>query len=166
MLILCINTHLLLKSTAMNIQTAEIKHLDIIAKLFDEYRVFYERESDIAGAKNFIRQRLENKDSVIFIALDEKGNGMGFTQLYPSFTSVGMQRAWILNDLYVNENYRKQNVAESLMERAGQHTKETNGAWMILETRNTNIPAQNLYDKLGWIRDTEHTWFFKPVEDM
>lgn len=150
----------------MNIQTADINHLDILAKLFDEYRVFYERESDLEASKNFLRQRIENKESVIFIALDEAGKGMGFTQLYPTFTSVWMQRAWILNDLYVNENFRKQQVAESLMKRAEQHTKETGGAWMILETRNTNIPAQNLYDKLGWIRDTTHTWFFKPVEDM
>jgi ribosomal protein S18 acetylase RimI-like enzyme len=152
----------------MTILTAELKHLDVLANLFDQYRVFYERESDIKAAKNFMRQRLENNDSVIFIALDENTteneSGMGFTQLYPSFTSVGMQRMWILNDLYVNSNYRKQKVAESLLTRAEQHAKETGAFGMLLETRNTNIPAQNLYDKLNWIRDTEHTWFFKPIE--
>ncbi|HEX2787038.1 MAG TPA: GNAT family N-acetyltransferase [Ignavibacteria bacterium] len=150
----------------MIILTAELKHLDILSKLFDEYRVFYERESDIEAAKNFMKHRLENKDSVIFIALDGNGNGMGFTQLYPSFTSVGMQRMWILNDLFVNENYRKQKVAESLLNKAEQHAKETGAFGMLLETRNTNIPAQNLYDKLGWYRDTEHTWFFKPADEM
>lgn len=154
----------------MNIIRAELKHLDILAKLFDEYRVFYERESDIESAKNFMKERLENKDSVIFIALDENEkeneSGMGFTQLYPTFTSVGMQRMWILNDLFVNENYRKQKVAQSLLTRAEQHAKETRAFGMLLETRNTNIPAQNLYDKLGWYRDTEHTWFFKPSDEM
>ena len=96
----------------MKIIQATLKEIDIIAKLFDEYRVFYEKESDKDGAKKFLSERMANQESIIYLALDNTDNGMGFVQLYPSFTSVGLKSLLILNDLYVSSNYRKQGVGE------------------------------------------------------
>jgi GNAT superfamily N-acetyltransferase len=146
----------------MKIVTATLNEIDILAKLFDEYRVFYERESDIEAARKFLSERIVNKESVIYLALDELGIGMGFVQLYFSFTSVGMKNLLILNDLYVNANYRKMGVGEALIDKCKELAKNLHSVGLILETRNENLIAQNLYHKTDFIKDTEHTYFFWP----
>lgn len=143
----------------MNITQAAINDIEAAAELFNEYRVFYGRPSDIEAARNFLADRINNNESVIYIAYDENGNGMGFTQLYPLFSSTRVSKLWLLNDLYVNEKSRKKGVAEALLERAKQLAKETNSCGLTLETANNNLPAQKLYEKNGWQRDEEHTFF-------
>ncbi|HMQ79550.1 MAG TPA: GNAT family N-acetyltransferase [Ignavibacteria bacterium] len=144
----------------MKIIKATLAELEQTAKLFDDYRVFYDQEPDIEGALKFINERMKNNDSVIFIALDENNEGMGFAQLYPSFTSIGMKKMWVLNDLYVNIIHRHKKVAEGLIERSKELIRETGAAGMVLETQNENHPAQKLYYKTGWIKDDMHANFF------
>ncbi|WP_449401201.1 N-acetyltransferase family protein [Chryseobacterium wanjuense] len=84
---------------------ANIQDLQQLAELFDQYRVFYHKESDIPAAESFLKERIENKDSEIFVA-ESDGKLVGFVQLYPLFSSTRMKRYWLLNDLYVNENHR------------------------------------------------------------
>jgi GNAT superfamily N-acetyltransferase len=101
----------------MEIILAQLEHLEEISKLFDRYRIFYKQSSDIAAATKFLQERFEQKDSTIFLAL-EADRAIGFTQLYPSFSSVSMRRIWILNDLFVEEDFRKKSVAKLLMSAA------------------------------------------------
>ncbi|MDX1994593.1 MAG: GNAT family N-acetyltransferase [bacterium] len=129
-------------------------HLDLVAPMFDGYRQFYQKPSDLAGARQFISERLTNGDSVIFLAVD-MGAGLGFTQLYPSFSSVSMKRLWVLNDLFVAEKARGQGVASALLDRARQHALETGAKGLMLETAADNLPAQRLYERLGWVREAE-----------
>jgi hypothetical protein len=76
--------------------------LGIVAKLFDSYRQFYGQPADYALAEAFLRDRFTHNDSVVFLAFDPpSGEGLGFVQLYPSFSSVAARRTWILNDLFV-----------------------------------------------------------------
>jgi hypothetical protein len=102
----------------MKIIKATLAELEQTAKLFDDYRVFYDQEPDIEGALKFINERMKNNESVIYIALDDNNEGMCFTQLYHSFTSFGMKKMWILNDLYFDIIHRHKKVAEGLIERA------------------------------------------------
>ncbi|MDX1462147.1 MAG: GNAT family N-acetyltransferase [Marinirhabdus sp.] len=104
----------------MQIIQATPFHLDQLAPLFDAYRVFYKQDSDLERARNFLSERFLRKDSTIFMAVSETGEAMGFTQLYPSFSSVTIQRTYILNDLYVSEAHRKKGAGQALMERAKQ----------------------------------------------
>lgn len=90
----------------MNIIKAHIEHLDLIVSLFDAYRMFYRKPSDKEAAKQFLFERLKNRESIIFLALVDN-EAVGFTQLYLSFSSVSMQPIYILNDLYVTKEYRK-----------------------------------------------------------
>src|SRR5690606_33029540 len=90
----------------------------LVTGLFDKYRVFYKQPSDIELAKNFIQARLDKNESVIFVATIENNNEVipvGFTQLYPKFSSVRAIKIWVLNDLYVDPEYRKQGIGESLI---------------------------------------------------
>jgi GNAT superfamily N-acetyltransferase len=126
--------------------------IDDVVRLFDAYRQFYEQVTDLNGARNFLTERLVKNESVIFLA-SEDGHPVGFTQLYPSFSSVSMQRTWILNDLFIAPNARGHGVGVALMERAKQFALETDARELTLETAKTNVTAQNLYEKCGWKRD-------------
>ncbi|MEO1522663.1 MAG: hypothetical protein AAFU78_18045 [Cyanobacteria bacterium J06633_2] len=87
----------------MKIIQAHLEHLDAVSWLFDNYCVFYQQPSDLNAAKTFLRDRLQNSDSAIFVAVEDALQIVGFTQLYPSFSSVSMERIWILNDLFVEQ---------------------------------------------------------------
>jgi ribosomal protein S18 acetylase RimI-like enzyme len=134
---------------------ATLEHADIIAPLFDEYRQFYGQAPNLERGRTFIAKRLINRESVIFIATDgEQGSeALGFTQLYPSFTSVGMRRLWILNDLFVAAPARGRGIATALMDKAAEYARQTAARGLILETAADNGEAQRLYEKLGWKRD-------------
>ena len=143
---------------------AHIEHVDKIVDLYGGYRVFYGREKDVEKEKTFIKQRIENNESVIFLAVDDGGSAMGFIQLYPLFSSVAMRRIWLLNDLYVDKEYRKRGVASALLDRAIEFGKSTGALYVSLETGMENLNAQKLYEKHGWEQDTEHFIYFHPCE--
>lgn len=138
----------------MKVIQAQPAHLELVAKLFDQYRQFYKQPSDMSAARRFLGERLSKGQSVIFLALADDGiTAAGFTQLYPSFSSTSMKRLWILNDLYVAPVQRKNGVARALMERARQLAIETQAEGLTLETATDNFAAQALYESLGYKRD-------------
>lgn len=133
---------------------AVLEDVDQLVPLFDAYRQFYKQASDLEGARKFLTDRIERNESVVFMTFEE-GNALGFTQLYPQFSSVGMDRNWLLNDLYVDAGARKIGVATQLLEAARAWGKETGARWLMLETGADNYAAQALYEKAGWHRANE-----------
>lgn len=136
----------------MEIVLARLEHLEGVSKLFDRYRIFYQQSSDLEAAKRFLQKRLQKGDSTILLAIDNS-NAVGFTQLYPSFSSVSMKRVWILNDLFVEETYRKQGIATKLMDAAENFARETGAVRIALATHISNIAAQALYESRGYFKD-------------
>lgn len=124
--------------------------LEQCADLFDQYRQFYQQPSDISAATSFIAQRLTNQDSIIYMAIDEQNQGMGFTQLFPSFSSVAMKQVYILNDLFVAPNARKQGVAKALMKTAQAFAEKNQAHAIKLATAKDNHQAKALYDQLNY----------------
>ena len=139
----------------MIVRTASLADLPALVPLFDGYRCFYDQPSDPARAEAFLRDRLTRGDSVIFLATDDSGRALGFTQLYPIFSSVQARTAWLLNDLFVAPEGRRHGVARELMDRARDHAVTSGAAWLALSTQRTNESAQRLYESLGWRRDEE-----------
>lgn len=139
----------------MIVHNATLADLPALVPLFDGYRRFYDQPSDPDRAESFLRERLARGDSVIFIAMDDAGRALGFTQLYPIFSSVQARTAWLLNDLYVIPEGRRQGVARELMDRARDHAVTSGAAWLALSTQRSNESAQRLYESLGWRRDEE-----------
>ncbi len=133
---------------------AELNDLEALVLLFDAYRQFYAQPSDPEGARTFLADRLKRGESVIFLAVTE-GTVVGFTQLYPSFSSVSMQRLWILNDLFVTPNARNVGAGRVLLERAARWASETGAKGLTLTTQLTNVTAQRLYEACGWTQDLE-----------
>ncbi|BAY28514.1 acetyltransferase [Nostoc carneum NIES-2107] len=138
----------------MKVLLADTDHLESLSILFDQYRVFYGQASDIEAAKEFLKERFHHHDSVVFLA-QEHGEIIGFTQLYPSFSSVSMKRVWILNDLYVKESHRRQKVATLLINAAQDYAKQSGAVRIVLATHISNTTAQKLYESQGYIKDVE-----------
>lgn len=145
------------------IRRAGAEDLDALAVLFDAYRQFYGQVSDVQGAHAFLEARLANGESVVFIA-DGANGAAGFTQLYPLFTSVGMRRLWLLNDLYVAPEARRTGTARALMGEARTHAARTGAAGILLETQLTNAPARALYEALGYRRSDATDYWFLALE--
>ncbi|WP_413175617.1 GNAT family N-acetyltransferase [Anabaena azotica] len=138
----------------MEVFLANINHLESVSILFDKYRVFYNQPSNLEAAKNFLKERFNNNDSVVFAANDN-GKLVGFTQLYPSFSSVSMKQVWILNDLYVEELYRRRGIANLLMNVAEEYAKKSGAIRVSLATQISNVTAQKLYESRDYIKDEE-----------
>ena len=139
----------------MEIRALNESDLPQLTGLFDQYRVFYRQPSDRAAAKAFVSQRIAHGDSA-FLGAIVHDVLVGFTQLYPSYTSVGMGRIWILNDLYVSEDARKRGVGAALMHAAQEYAEMTGAMSMFLSTATDNHAAQKLYEKLGWKQEREY----------
>ena len=123
-----------------------------VIPLFDAYRQFYAQQADLEGARGFLVARVTKNESVIFLA-SESGQPVGFAQLYPSFSSLSMKRVWILNDLFVAMSARGQSVATALLRECKRLALETGAKGLELETMKDNLPAQRLYEELGWKRN-------------
>jgi len=137
-----------------SVKQATIEDALVVSALFDSYRVFYEQNTNPQLALEYISERIRNNESVVFLAQDENKMGLGFTQLYPTFSSVSAQRSWILNDLYVSKTARKLGVARNLMGAAREFAVNTGANGIALETAEDNINAQSLYESLGYKRST------------
>lgn len=142
----------------MHIIEACVTDYKKVALLFNEYRVFYKQKSDIKAAERFIYERLHNKESVIFLALEE-GEAVGFAQLYPSFTSIGIKRTIILNDLYVTEKTRGSGVGAALLQEVKEYGKKEKRDSIVLQTAKDNARAQHLYEKLGYQKDDHYFYY-------
>ncbi|WP_312076380.1 GNAT family N-acetyltransferase [Chryseobacterium sp.] len=132
-----------------NTRKATIQDLKQLAELFDQYRIFYHKDSDISAAEEFLKERIQKEDSEIFVAENE-GKLVGFVQLYPLFSSTRMKRYWLLNDLYVNENFRGKGFSKELIFEAQEMAKSTNSAGILLETGKSNDIGNKLYPSCGF----------------
>jgi GNAT superfamily N-acetyltransferase len=129
--------------------------LDGLAPLFESYRRFYQREPEPTRVRAFLADRLRNRDSIVFLArLAEGDEPVGFTQLYPVFSSISVGRALILNDLFVAERARGHGVGRALLERAAAFGRETGALYLELSTGVDNATAQRLYRAAGWRRES------------
>jgi len=142
---------------------ASLEHLDQLVPLFDGYRIFYKQESDPSGARSFLKGLMERDKSVVFVAfLDQQA--VGFSQLFNSFSSVAMRPVLILNDLYVVPDKRSKGIGEALLAHAKTYCQQLNYKGLALETAIDN-PAQKLYERLGWEKDTHCFHYFWTAPD-
>jgi GNAT superfamily N-acetyltransferase len=142
----------------LKIVQASLQNVEELVPLFDQYRLFYKQESDLQGAKVFLTNRLNNNESVVFLAYF-KDIPVGFTQLYPMFSSVSMQQSFVLNDLFVAAPYRKLQIGEALLNKAKAFCIAKKAKGLSLETGIDN-PAQKLYERLDWVKDIDCFHYF------
>lgn len=137
----------------MTIARATLADLDELVPLFAAYLDFYEVPTAEANIREFLGQRLQRGESVLYLARSGDGVGLGFVQLYPFFASLALRPAWLLSDLYVIPAARRDGRGEALMNAARAHAEATGACGLQLETAKTNRNAQALYERLGYKRD-------------
>lgn len=141
-------------SKNITVRQAVLADLEALAHLFDQYRQFYRKTSDVAAARRFLAARFEHGESVLFIA-HEDNEPVGFTQLYPGFSSLSLARIFLLNDLFVHEQARRKGVGEWLLAAAAEFARNLGAHHLTLSTARANLTAQALYSSTGWKRDDE-----------
>lgn len=139
----------------LTIQQIDVTQVELVADLFDKYRIFYEQGSDLELAKKYLTARLNNKEAIIFVATiteNETIIPVGFTLLYAKFSSVGAKTNWHIGDLYVARNFRKKGLGEKLLNTAIEFAKKDNASFISLNTANDNYNAQSLYETIGFTK--------------
>jgi GNAT superfamily N-acetyltransferase len=137
----------------LSVRQATVADLALLVPLFDAYRRFYRHPSDPTGARRFLLDRFEHNQSLIFLAFDG-ASAIGFTQLYPSFSSGAMARIFVLNDLFVSPEGRGHGAGAALLQAAADYGRAVGAVRLVLQTEVGNTIAQSLYERLGWQRDT------------
>ena len=139
----------------MRIVQATLEHLDLLTPMFIKYREFYGELPLPDSSRKFLENRLKRKESVIYMALaDEEDRLLGYCQLYPSFSSLSLKRVWILNDIYVAEDARRQLGADRLLQTAKKMAKDTTAIRLRVATSQNNLAAQKTYESIGFREDT------------
>jgi ribosomal protein S18 acetylase RimI-like enzyme len=127
--------------------------LDALAGLMDAYRQFYEQAPDLGRARGYLGERMGRGECVVYVALGADDAVVGFTLLYPTFTSVGLGRIYVLNDLFVAPAARGTRAGVALLEAAKAHARAAGALRLSLRTAHTNARAQGVYERNGWKRD-------------
>lgn len=134
------------KSNTLNITPATEQTIGVLAELFGEYQTFYNARPDKNHNLKFLRSFLDYKNGVFFLAQKEE-RYIGYTSLYFSYSSVTAKQIAILNDLYVQDNFRGQGVGKTLIDFAVNYVKELKISQVRWCTRIDNAKAQKLYAK-------------------
>ncbi|MBA3647676.1 MAG: GNAT family N-acetyltransferase [Chitinophagales bacterium] len=146
----------------MKIVEAELNRLDELSVMFDAYRIFYHRSSDIEGVRNFLHDRIINRQSVIFLAIEEHQSAVAFAQLYPLFSSINMKPVWLLNDLFVRPQFRNKGISKLLLEKCKILAAESMAHGVLLETEKTNMVGNHLYPSAGFkLYDQTNFYFYE-----
>ena len=140
----------------IKITADNFEFLDVAAFLFNEYRKFYNQESNIEKCKSFLLDRVNKKESEVFLCVDEINQAVGFMQLYKGFSSVGLRKIYILNDLYVDKKSRGKGVGRFLINEAKKFAIENQVTKITLTTAKTNKVAQSLYESEGYVCEDEY----------
>jgi ribosomal protein S18 acetylase RimI-like enzyme len=150
--------------STLRTRIATLADLDVIAPLFDAYRQFYGQASDLGVARSFVRDRLENNESVVLLATNEAWQVVGFCQLYPIFCSLEAKPIYSLSDLFVRPEERRAGAGKMLLQAAEKLAAERGRSRMDLTTARTNKAAQAAYESLGWVRDEVFYAYSKAVD--
>jgi len=139
----------------MKIVQATLAQLSDAASLFEQYRLFYKQEPNPSAAEKFIKDRLLNKDSDIFLGYKDDVC-LGFMQIYRCWDSVSMTKLVFLYDLFVVPKARKHGLAGELISRAKKLAKDIEASMIMLQTHDkSSNPAIPVYEDNGFEKDTE-----------
>ncbi len=150
-------------SDELQIKIAQPDDFEKIGEVFNLYRQFYEKESNIEACKKYIHERLINNEAQIFYIENEK-ECMGITQLYTTFDSLELSKKIILYDLYVRSEYRNKGIGRMLMNAAKSFAEKKGVTSIELSTSINNKNAQSLYESLEYQRDTEFYDYYLTIK--
>ncbi|WP_419901316.1 GNAT family N-acetyltransferase [Kiloniella sp.] len=147
-------------SETVSIIRADEHNVHEAAGVFDLFRQHYGETSDYKTCVEFLVDRQKATESIVFFAKDHDGDVVGFTQLYPIFSSVPFRRDLFLGDLFVVETARGNGVGRRLLEAAKKYGNEVASKGILLTTDIENANAQELYKSFGFEPDTGNRYYY------
>ncbi len=147
----------------MKVLRAQLSDVSQAAPLFAAYREFYGEPYDLDASASFLASRLARDESIVLIAQDDADQTVGFSQIYPAFSSTRLAPIWILNDLFVSEAARGTGAVDALLDTAATLAVEAGAIAIELSTAHTNLRAQAVYDRSGYEADTVYKHYEKPL---
>jgi len=142
----------------IEIKKASINQLPELVNAFEAYRIWYRKEADPLKATQFLNDRIKKAESEIFLATEDN-KVLGFTQLYPLFSSTRMARLWLLNDLFVYQEHRGKGISKLLINAAKDLCRRTNGCAIMLETEIGNEIGNKLYPATDFKLNSTHNFY-------
>lgn len=139
---------------SIQVRQAVFADLEALSGIFDQYRIFQGKSSDIEAASAFLKARFDHGESVIFLA-EEHCSAVGMAQLFPIYSSVSLARVFILNDLFVTQAGRRKGVATTLLAQVEEYARSNQAARISLNVAQDNLDGQALYESRGWCKDSE-----------
>ena len=140
--------------SSIQVRQAVFSDLETLANLFNDYRVFQGKASDLPAAVAFLKARFNHGESVVFLA-SEGTAPLGFAQLYPIYSSTVLARVFILNDLFVHESTRRKGVGSLLLSAVESYAWHHGAARVTLNVAIENTSGQALYEAQGWSKDAQ-----------
>jgi ribosomal protein S18 acetylase RimI-like enzyme len=141
---------------------ATIHDLQRLVPIFDSYREHFEQEKNPLLVERFLFEKFEHLESVIFIA-EQQNEVIGFAQLYPTFSSLTLQRVWLLNDFFVAKEFRDCGVGTKLFGRVKDFSILTKSKGIELSVEHTNKRAWSFWEKQGFKLDEEFRYYFSKL---
>lgn len=123
-----------------------------VASLFDEYRQTYGYPSERSAALAYIRACVAGGEVIALTACDafRPLDLLGFTLLYPSFSSMRLRRTWHIQDIYVVPRTRRQGIGRALMEHAVKFARQNDSEHIMLLSPGENVALAALSVSLGF----------------
>jgi GNAT superfamily N-acetyltransferase len=143
----------------LTIRQAAIQDLQRLVPIFDSYREYFGQKKDPEMVAQFLFDRFEHLESIIFIA-EQQDEVIGFAQLYPVFSSLTLQRVWLLNDFFIAEEYRGSGGGSHLFTTVKEFTLLTKSKGIELSVEHTNKKAWSFWEKQGFKLDEEFRYYF------
>ncbi|MFM1654677.1 GNAT family N-acetyltransferase [Brevibacillus sp. B_LB10_24] len=142
----------------VTVRQSTIQDLAKLVPVFDSYREYFGQEKNPAAAEKFLFEKYEHRESIVFIA-EQQSQIVGFAQLYPSFSSLSLQRIWILNDFFIMENDRGKGIGKQLIGAVIEYASLTKAKGIELSVEHTNTKAWMYWEKQGFHLDEEFRYY-------
>ncbi len=105
-----------------------------------------QNEFDDFWNTNILRSEILSENHKYIVAKSDSGEILGFAGIL-----INVDVVEIMN-IVVKKKYRKQGIGESLLLELIEISKKTNLEYINLEVNELNLPAINLYKKLGFLQ--------------
>ncbi|TNH04164.1 GNAT family N-acetyltransferase [Testudinibacter sp. TR-2022] len=118
----------------MRIFKAELWNLELILPLFEQYRCEQGMSENAERALSFLANRIHFSESILFIAVDDQQQAVGFVQLYPRLSSLRLQRYWQLTDIFASDNAQRQHIMQALLQKSRDFVSFTQSNLLVVES--------------------------------
>ena len=104
---------------------------------------------------------LKNHPKAILLLAETQGAFTGLLTAFENFSTFTARPMINIHDVMVLKEYRKKGIGRSLMNALIEEAGKRNCSRITLEVRKDNLPAQNLYNDLGFCEPEKSMFYWR-----